>query len=158
MSRALRCFLPLDGDAEGLAARFLDDPGSWLPDARHVGPDRWQLSLRAGPVERPVELTVGHPWHVGRTWWRTCAWRPLPAEGEPLPVARLLPVLDGELGLSVRTGHRLTLVLDGRYQPPGGRVGDAIDAVALNRVARGSVDQLLIDVAARLRLPEPARH
>lgn len=49
---------------------------------------------------------------------------------------RLLLSFDGELGLHLGEPGRTTLVLDGRYQPPGGSIGTAVDTIALHRLAR----------------------
>lgn len=149
MSRSLRHFLPLEGDAAAATAMFTADPERWLPNARHVGPDRFAIDVGPDSWERSVTVTIGDPWRVGGTWWRSCSWEPVGSSGEANAVARLLPTLDAELGLSVREG-RATLVLDGRYDPPGGRFGDAVDAVALHRVARVTADRLLADIARRL--------
>jgi hypothetical protein len=153
VSRAIRTFLPLDGDVTSTVARFTTDPSRWLPHARHVGPDRWAAPVAGLGIDRPVEIAVGSPWCLGSTWWRTFSWRPLPSPNDPVPVDRLLPVLDAELGLVVQGSRQLTLVLDGRYQPPGGAVGAAIDAVALGRVARRTVEATLEAIADRLREP-----
>lgn len=159
MSRSLRHFLPLEADPALATAAFTGDPERWLPGARHVGPERYTIEVGTEAIERPVTVTVGSPWRVGSTWWRSCSWEPVAVSGEATPVARLLPSLDAELGLAVRDG-RATLLLDGRYDPPGGRLGEAADAVALGRIARVTVERLLAGVAAHLgseqmATPEP---
>lgn len=151
MSRSLRSFLPLDIDPETAVSAFRGEPRLWLPDARHVGPDRWVLPVGPPAWTRPVTLTLGNPWQVGRTWWRSFCWEPTVSANDTT-AARLLPRLDAELGLAVRpTGHA-TLLLDGRYDPPGGRLGDAVDAVALGRVATATVERLLRDITQRMRV------
>lgn len=149
MTRSVRSFLPVPGDPTQLRRAFADDPTRWLPDARPKGPDAWTVTLRAGSWSRRVELHLGSPWRVGGSQWRTIRWWPVAEDGEPSPVDRLLPALDGELGLHV-LDDLATLVLDGHYQPPGGPVGSALDGVALQRVARTTVERLLADLAARL--------
>lgn len=149
MSRSLRSFLPLDADPADAVAVFRDDPQLWLPDGRHAGPDRWVLSVGPAGFSHPVTLTIGSPWQVGRTWWRSWCWEPLGGtEGSP---NRLLPRLDAELGLAVRPNAHATLILDGRYDPPGGRIGEAVDAVALGRLATSTADRLLRDISVPLR-------
>lgn len=150
MSRSLRSFLPLDVDPDAATAAFRGDPQSWLPDARHIGLDRYVIDVGPPAWTRPVTLTLGAPWQVGRTWWRTCCWEPTVADGDAT-VSRLLPRLDAELGLALRPAGHATLVLDGRYDPPGGRFGDAVDAVALSRVASATVERLLREITQRLR-------
>lgn len=150
MSRSLRSFLPVSGDPEAVAAAFSGDPIRWLPNARRDGPDRWMLPLRAGSFTRTVSTRLGHPWRAGATRWRTLSWDPTAETPESASLERLLPSLDGELGLHLESGGRVTLVLDARYRPPGGRLGVAADAVALRRIALTSVERFLEDVAARL--------
>lgn len=150
MSRSLRSFLPLDLPPEAAVAAFRADPDGWLPRARHVGADRWVIDVGPATWTRAVTVTLGRPWQVGRTWWRTCSWEPLATGGDG-PGPRLLPRLEAELGLAVRPSGHVTLLLDGRYDPPGGRLGEAIDAVALGRVATATVERLLRDVVAELR-------
>jgi hypothetical protein len=64
-------------------------------------------------------------------------------------------VLDAELGLNVDDG-RLTLILDGRYDAPGGRIGELVDAVAMGRIARRTLERLLVAIAANLLGSHPA--
>jgi hypothetical protein len=150
MPRSVRTFLPLVGQPSALAAAFEDDPQRWLPAARRVGPDTWTLTLRAGALARTVSAMIGRPWRAGATRWRTLTWDPIADDGDPATFDRLLPSLDGELGLHVEPSGRVTLVLDARYQPPGGAFGDAVDAVALRRLARLTVERFLEEVSARL--------
>ena len=149
MTRSVRSFLPVPGDPTQLARAFADDPGRWLPGARQRGPQVWTVTLRAGSWSRDVELHLGTPWRVGSSQWRSMTWQPVSGDGEPGAVDRLLPSLEGELGLHVLDGLA-TLVIDGRYRPPGGPVGTALDGVALQRVGRTTVERLLADLAARL--------
>jgi hypothetical protein len=149
MTRSVRSFLPVPGEPAPLCRAFVDDPTRWLPDARHIGPDEWSVTLRAGSWHHTVRLTLGAPWRVGASHWRTVTWDPMSEVGDPGPVDRLLPSLEGELGLHVLDGL-VTLVLDGRYRPPGGPIGSALEGVALQRVARTTVERLLADTAARL--------
>jgi hypothetical protein len=160
-------FLPVRGEPLWLVRAFVGDPGRWLPDAAHSGPDTWTMTLRAGAWAHRVETQLGDPWRSGLSRWRSLSWDPVPSDDrDGWPVGRLLPSLDGELGLYTSDGD-ITLVLDGRYRPPGGAVGAAIDRVALHRVARGTTERLLSDIAghlvaeagllAALDVPAPAR-
>jgi hypothetical protein len=148
--RSVRTFLPVVGQPAALAAAFEDDPQRWLPAARRVGSDTWTLTLRAGALARTVSAVIGRPWRAGSTRWRTLTWDPIADDGDATAVDRLLPSLDGELGLHIEPSGRTTLVLGARYQPPGGAFGDAVDAVALRRLARLTVERFLEEVSARL--------
>jgi len=148
--RSVRTFLPVVGDPVALATAFDGDPARWLPGARRDGPENFVLALRAGSLTRTVRATVGAPWRAGQTRWRTLSWDPISEAGEPAPVDRLLPSLDGELGLHAQSGGRTTLLLDARYRPPGGALGGAVDAVGLHRLALTTVERFLEEITARL--------
>lgn len=150
MARELRVFQPLDGAADALGAVFEGEVRAWLPGARADG-DAAVMTVRAGGLERRVRVALGDPWHAARTTWRSLSWEPLAGEGQGTHPVRVLPTLDGELGLHVDDAQRATLVLDARYQPPGGLLGAALDAVALHRVARVTGEHLLQDVGTALR-------
>lgn len=147
MASTIRAFLPVSGDPPALRRAFVADPGRWLPEARPVGPDRWAFTVHAGQLSQRVEARVGSAWRVGGSQWRSLSWDP--ASEQPATLERLLPSLDGELGLHVLDGL-VTLVLDARYRPPGGALGATLDDLALHRVARGTAERLLAAIAARL--------
>jgi hypothetical protein len=147
---AVREFRPLPGDAQALTDTFVGPARAWLPGTEDVEDGRWELVVHAGRFTRRVRASVGAPWGSGLTRWRSVSWEPLPTEGSPTAVDRLLPTLDGELGLHVDADGRPTLVMEARYRPPGGAVGAAVDAVALHRVARTTVARFVADVAERL--------
>lgn len=151
MASSVRTFLPVVGDPAALAAAFESDPQAWLPEPRREGQEsRWSVSVRAGALSRTVRTGVGAMWRSGTTRWRSLSWKPAGDTPEPGAVDRFLPSFDGELGLDIVDDEHITLVLDGWYQPPGGVLGTAVDAVALRRVARATMDRFLADVAARL--------
>jgi hypothetical protein len=149
MIQSVRAFLPAPGDPAELREAFVGDPGRWLPVARHAGPDRWVVLVSGWQIVRPVEVQVGEPWTVGKSCWRSLRWDPTGDAVGDGPAARLLPVLDGEIGLH-ELGGAATLVFEGRYRPPGGPVGAAADSIALHRVAQTTIEHLLADVTARL--------
>lgn len=151
VSRTVRTFLPLVGDPVALATAFDGDPARWLPGARRDDDDgTYVVALRAGAFTRAVRAEVGTPWRAGATRWRSLRWDPIAEDGEPGAVDRFLPSLDGEIGLHAQPAGRLTLLLDARYRPPGGALGEALDAVALHRLARRTVERFLEEVTARL--------
>lgn len=150
MTRTIRTFLPVVGEPDALLASFQGDPQRWLPSARRDGPDRFVFTATARSLARPVRAAIGMPWSQGETCWRSISWDPVDADGSPTAVDRFLPSLDGELGLHLTPAGRATLLIDARYRPPGGAVGLAADAIALGRVARGTVEQVVGEIAARL--------
>ena len=150
VSRTIRSFLPLVGDPVSLATAFDGDAMRWLPGARRDGPDAYVMAVRAGSLTRSVRAQVGAPWRAGATRWRSLRWDPVAEDGDPATIDRLLPGLDGELGLHLESAGRVTLLLDARYRPPGGSLGVAVDSIGLHRVALATVERCLEDIAARL--------
>lgn len=151
VSRTVRGFVPVPGPSEAIEQAFLADPRHWIPTARAQGDGTLQSIVRAGALSRHVRLEIGRPWRNGMTIWRQVQWDPVGGAGEPAALDRWLPSFDGELGLNRRRRRaHVTLVLDGRYAPPGGHVGMAIDAAGMGRVAQLTVDRFLADVAAGL--------
>jgi len=153
--RSVRAFLPTSGVPEELSNVFAGSPGRWLPDAELLETSSWSMSLHGGGLNRTVRARVGSVWSSGRTLWRSLSWDP--AGGASDSLARLLPSCDGELGLH-RLDQLVTLIFDGRYRPPGGQLGAAMDALALSRVAQGTIDRLVADVAARLSAAAASPH
>jgi hypothetical protein len=150
MASELRTFQPLEGSPGALTAAFTGDPSLWLPS---VEPDRSGeliFAVHAGSLSRRVRATIGQPWHVTRTSWRSISWEPVHVTEEQTSINRMLPALDGELGIHVDESGRVTLVLDARYLPPGGIIGAAVDAVALHRLARQTAQRFLEDVGVGL--------
>ncbi len=66
------------------------------------------------------------------------------------PGGHLLPRLDAELELASLGRTRTQLAISGRYDPPLGTVGRAIDRFALHRVAEATIKDFLDRVAAAL--------
>ncbi|HSK22765.1 MAG TPA: hypothetical protein VK906_06300 [Egicoccus sp.] len=168
MERTIRIFLPVPGDPAATLAAFRNEPMRWLPEGR-LGERGLTSTVRAGGMSRSVLVRVGEPWVVGATHWRSLRWDPLNDDEGPGRTDRLLPAFDGELGLHVlepgphpgptkpdslpgpTKAGRITLILDGRYVPPGGSVGAALDGVAMGRVAQRSLERFLEDLAANLQ-------
>ena len=68
---------------------------------------------------------------------------------------RLYPLMRATLRIYPLTPTETQLDLEGTYDPPLGWLGDALDAVALHKVAEASVTSFVRDVAAYLRAPAP---
>lgn len=150
MARELRTFQPLEGPAGALSAAFAADPAEWFPGVGTDVSGGLLLTVHAGSLARRVRAMIGEPWHVTRTSWRSVSWEPVTVNDEHTSVNRMLPALDGELGLHVDESGRATLVIDARYLPPGGFIGAAVDAVALHRLARQTGQRFLEDVGVGL--------
>lgn len=64
---------------------------------------------------------------------------------------RLFPLMHAELTIYPLTATETQLDLSGRYEPPLGALGNAIDAVMMHRIAEASVHRFVRDVAEYLR-------
>jgi hypothetical protein len=65
--------------------------------------------------------------------------------------AALFPSMEATLSIDPLSAHETQLELHGRYRPPLGVVGNAVDAVIGHRLAEASVLRFVQDVAARLK-------
>ena len=146
----LTAFLPVMGEPGALHRAMRQDPAAWLPGGRAAGQDQLRMLVRGVGISRTVCAHVGRPWRSGSTLWRALSWEPLGDDEDLALRPRLLPSLDGELGLHAPPGGTASLVLDARYRPPGGQFGVALDTLALYRVAQNTIDRLLADIATRL--------
>ncbi|MFP4233855.1 MAG: hypothetical protein ACLFUG_02885 [Nitriliruptoraceae bacterium] len=146
----VRVFLPLSGSPPDLIERFAGEP-TWLPDAEPTADGRWRIALHAGGFHRAVAVRIGEPWMAAATRWRAISWDPAWPESSPPSrlVEWLLPTFDGEIGIHDRGGVA-SLVIDGRYEPPGGGFGSAVDELALHRVARRTVEGLGAAISSEL--------
>lgn len=147
MARQLTVVQPLPpGDH---AQSFRGSPAAWLPDARHAGPRRWHVTLHAGGIDRTVLCEVGDPWTTHEGIQRRITWKPLAEDADVLPVDKWLPELAGELFL-VGTPATPSLALAGDVEVPFGRLGEAVDALVLGRVAQRTAARFLREVGRRL--------
>src|SRR5215469_1570319 len=69
---------------------------------------------------------------------------------EATPHAGLFPTMEAVLSVYPLSPEETQLDLDGRYQPPLGTLGSALDATAGHRVAEASMLRLLRDVRAQM--------
>lgn len=75
----------------------------------------------------------------------------IPVEWEAAERPRLFPLMNAEFSLYPLTARETQLDFLGRYDPPLGLLGGAVDAVIGHRIAEASVHRLLSDVARYLR-------
>lgn len=123
---------------------------------RGDGLDVVELRAKAGP------LTVGHEVAItavtvedgtspeGRPGERFVL------EWEAVRRPALFPRMRATLTIYPLTATETQLDLAGTYDPPLGWLGDALDAIAMHKIAEESVNGFVHDVAARLRQPAPA--
>lgn len=72
-------------------------------------------------------------------------------EWESAKAPRLFPLMRGRLSAYPLSGTETQLDFEGRYEPPLGAVGNALDAMVGHRIAEASVHRFITDVASYLR-------
>lgn len=72
-------------------------------------------------------------------------------EWEAAQAPRLFPLMRGRLSAWPLSATETQLDFDGRYQPPLGALGTALDAMVGHRIAEASVHRFITDVAKYLR-------
>jgi hypothetical protein len=90
-----------------------------------------------GPIRKSALIDVGIPQVLPDLVLVDVGW-------QSASIAPLFPVFAGQLRITTRS-----LVIDGRYVPPFGRLGLAIDAGILHFVARRTAQAFLARLAAR---------
>ncbi len=70
---------------------------------------------------------------------------------EAAKAPRLFPLMKGELSAYPLTATETQLDFSGKYQPPLGPLGSAIDALAGHKIAEASVHRFVTDIATYLR-------
>ncbi len=76
----------------------------------------------------------------------------LQLEWSAAKLPRLFPFMKAQLSIYPLTTTETQLDFSGRYDPPLGPLGDALDAIAGHRIAEASVHRFLTDVAEYLKL------
>ncbi len=71
----------------------------------------------------------------------------LPMTWEPVKGGSIFPNLDADIEVGPLGPDRTQLAINGRYQPPLGRLGRAVDRALLHRVAEATVKDFLDRVA-----------
>ena len=129
----------------------LDAGVEWLtPHLEAARADGEEILVRVGP-SGPGWLSKTVAVHLGG---------PIPGEGvtvvpltwEATGPSGLFPRLEGQLRLREIGDARTEVAFAGRYRPPLGRAGQALDDVVLARVARATIRSLLRRVADALEV------
>jgi hypothetical protein len=107
--------------------------------------DRASVGFKVGPaaIRKRVRLELGVTERLGQ-------WTRLPVAWKASPGGPLFPVLEGYLQLEPLTPHESRLTLKATYQPPLGRLGQAIDEAAMHAAARATVKDFVDSMLARL--------
>jgi hypothetical protein len=146
----VRYFMDLDVPFDEARVALLADPATWLPglveETDEAGVHRltsvgFGLGLH---FRKRVEVEIDEPLQVpGRTVvplrWTTGA------EHSPLPA------MEGDLELAPFGPGASHLAMSGRYTPPYGGLGEALDRALLHRVAEATVRDFVQRVAEGIR-------
>jgi hypothetical protein len=130
--------------------RLLEPASGWLTDGAtdaYADGERMFLTVTAtgGEVKvgKRVQVELGEAYARGEgsvvrlSWWATGA-------------QRLFPTLDADLELMPMGPDQVMLTLMGRYEPPLGAVGRAVDRLVLHRIAEACIRSFLHRTAANL--------
>lgn len=134
--------------APAVAAR-LRAGSSWLvPHLEAAWAEGEEILVRVGPggpgwFGKTVAVHLGTPEGADEALVIPLTWEATGPSG-------LFPRLEGELRLSALDPERSEVCLSGRYRPPLGRAGQALDEALLTHVARATVRSLLRRVARAL--------
>jgi hypothetical protein len=114
-----------------------------------------RINVAGLEIQKDVVIEVGAAEEQRSRAVRTMVTR-IPLKWAAAKSARLFPLMQAELSVYALTAAETQLDLLGRYRPPLGALGKALDAIAGHRIAEACVHQFLADVAEYLRrsLPE----
>lgn len=126
-----------------------DEAGGRLLAVRPETGRRMVVPLAGLPLGKEVEVELDQPFEGEGVV-------SLPLRWTPTWPATAYPSFDGELELTRVSGDSAELWLLGRYQPPLGAVGRALDRAFLHAVASDAIRQVLEAMASRLEHPAHA--
>jgi hypothetical protein len=132
--------LPFDDAEEGLMA----EPEVWLPGVAREAQDMGEHLLgQVGfsldddrRVSKDVHIDLGPSFRMPGKTLLPLSWKATGPE-------RLFPSLDADLEIAALGRSRTQLSISGRYRPPLGVVGKALDRVLLHRVAEATIKDFL---------------
>jgi hypothetical protein len=143
-------FVQVNAPYSTVRDRLLEPTTRWLTDGAtdaYAEGERLFLTISATggavTVGKRVQVELGTAYARGEgsvvpvSWWATGA-------------ERLFPTLDADLELMPMGPDQVMLTLMGRYEPPLGAVGRAVDRLVLHRVAETCVRGFLRRTAANL--------
>ncbi|MDT8369507.1 MAG: hypothetical protein RQ745_09895 [Longimicrobiales bacterium] len=158
--REVRSFEYVNRPYEEVRAALTADPLEVFRSATRAAADRvrslaaeLRVSVVGVEVGAEIAISVSEVEEVERGPTSTPATR-IHLEWQAAEHPRLFPLMDGVLALYALTSTETQLDFSGRYDPPFGPLGDALDAVAMGRVAEASVDRFVKDLAHHLRAGE----
>ena len=134
--------LPIGSLESVVLDRFADAESLGAPVYRKGEQLRSKIGLD-GPIAKEVVLNLGHPKITSSGLAVPLTWR---ATGAGL----IFPRLTGEIEISRRSVDKSRMRIRASYDPPFGWIGDVLDRLLLERIARITVADWLERVAASL--------
>ncbi len=157
MNREIRTFDYVNHPYSAVRDALVRDPAGVLRAATNAAASRARavataLRVKIGPLDVAAEVDVrvgtiseeSHDAPMSRV-------TRIPIEWSAAQRAALFPIMNAELSLYPLTATETQLDFLGRYAPPLGIVGGALDAMVGHRIAEASVHRLVADVADYLR-------
>lgn len=145
----VRYFVELPVKNEEVEAALLRDPGSWLPGLAQAATEHGDALLTevgfgdTVRVERTVAMEFSEPIRVAGKMMLPVKWTAAKRAG-------LFPALEADVEVAGLGPARTQLSLSGRYDPPLGAVGRAIDRALFHRIAEATIKDFVDRLAARL--------
>jgi hypothetical protein len=157
MSREIRSFDYVNHPYAAVRDAMVKDPGGVLRAATNAAASRARdvaaaLRVNIGPIDIAATIKV----NIGEITEQThdapiSPITRIPIEWTAAQAASLFPIMNAELSIYPLTATETQLDFLGRYEPPLGFFGGALNAVAGHRIAEASVHRLIGDVAQYLR-------
>jgi hypothetical protein len=144
MSKELHCYQYVNRPFDAVREALVIDAVELFERHLHVSVAGLEVGKDVVVKVKRVEPHVGAPGHIAPDAIRfDLEWQ---AEKSP----ELFPSMIAELVAYPLGPNETQLDLVGRYEPPGGVIGNAADWLVGHRIAEASVKQFLDDVAGRL--------
>ena len=156
-SRELRCYEYVNHPYEQVRDALTKDASKVFHDATKSATSRAEsvvAELRAsiGGVEVGTDISIAiHSVEENPRGVKTPPATRLQFEWQASKSPRLFPQMQAELAIYPLTATETQLDFSGRYEPPLGPLGSAVDAVLGHRIAEASVHRFLRDVAEHLK-------
>lgn len=155
--RPIRAFDYVNQPYDVVSAALRRDAARIVERATKMAADRGKqllasLSVEVGGLEirKDVAIEVGPvKSEDGTTLYAKSTTIPLSWKARDM--AALFPVMRAELKIYPLSHGETQVELSGRYEPPMGMLGGALDLALGHRIAEASVDRFVREIAVRLR-------
>ncbi|HLB62668.1 MAG TPA: hypothetical protein VJN50_08055 [Actinomycetota bacterium] len=150
----VRYFVELPLPHGAVEAALLRNPGAWVQGLAQEAEDHGATLLAevgfgdSMRVERTVAIELAEPIRVGSKIM-------LPLRWTAAKRAALFPKLEADVEVAGIGPNRTQLSITGRYDPPLGAVGRAIDKALLHRIAEATIKDFLDRIARRIEDQPP---